>query len=78
MTLDAIRALAAPDVADPFTDPSTLARAVTSGLLDAPHLRNNHYACGRVVTRIDERGACVAVDAAGRPLSETDRLAELR
>jgi hypothetical protein len=78
VTLDAIRALAAPDAADPFSDPSTLARAVTSGLLDAPHLRNNRYACGRVVTRIDERGACVAVDAAGSPLSETQRLAELR
>jgi hypothetical protein len=78
VTLDAIRALAGPEVPDPLVDSSTLARAVTVGILDAPHLRNNRYACGRVVTRIDERGACVAVDAAGRPLSETDRLAELR
>jgi hypothetical protein len=78
VTLDAIRALAAPDAADPFSDPLTLARAVTFGLLDAPHLRNSRYACGRVVTRIDERGACVVVDAAGSPLSETHRLAELR
>ena len=78
LTLDAIRALAGPEVPDPLTDPATLARAVTIGILDAPHLRNNRYACGRVVTRIDGRGACVAVDAAGRPLSETDRLAELR
>ncbi len=54
----------------PSRDPATLARAVTSGILDAPHLRNNRYACGRIVTRIDERGACVAVDAAGSPLSE--------
>ena len=41
VTLDAIRRLGAQDVADPFTDPATLARAVTSGILDAPHLRNN-------------------------------------
>jgi hypothetical protein len=78
ITLDAIRSLAGPEVRDPLADPSTLARAVTVGILDAPHLRNNRYACGRVVTRIDGRGACVAVDAAGRPLSETDRLAELK
>ncbi|MCU0503574.1 MAG: methionine synthase [Anaerolineae bacterium] len=78
LTLNAIRALAKPDVPDPLTDPATLARAVANGILDAPHLRNNRYACGRVVTRIDARGACVAVDAAGRPVSETDRLAKLR
>lgn len=60
--LDAIRALAEPGVGDPLTDPATLARAVTSGLLDAPHLRNNRFARGEVVTRIDKRGACVAVN----------------
>ncbi len=76
-TLDAIRALAGLEVADPLTDPATLARAVTSGILDAPHLRNNPYGRGQVITRIDERGACVAVDAAGRPLSEAQRLTGL-
>jgi len=78
VTLAAIRALAGPEVADPLTDPATLARAVTSGVLDAPHLRNNPYARGQVVTRIDARGACVAVDpATGRALSEEERLAGL-
>ena len=77
ITLDAIRARAGRGVADPLADPSTLARAVTSGVLDAPHLRNNLYGRGQVVTRIDERGACVAVDAAGHPLSEAQRLAGL-
>ncbi len=76
VTLEAIRALARPDVPDPLTDPATLARAVTTGILDAPHLRNNPYARGRIVTRTDERGACVAVDpATGRPLREEERLA---
>ncbi len=78
VTLEAIRALAGPDVPDPLTDPATLARAVTTGVLDAPHLRNNPYARGQIVTRIDERGACVAVDPdTGRPLREEERLARL-
>ncbi len=78
VTLEAIRALAGPDVPDPLTDPATLARAVTTGILDAPHLRNNPYARGQIVTRIDERGACVAVDPdTGRPLREEERLARL-
>ncbi len=77
-TLEAIRSLAGPDVSDPFVDPATLARAVTSGLLDAPHLRNNPFARGQIVTRIDARGACVAVDAAtGRALSEEERIGRL-
>ncbi len=60
--LNAIRALAEPEVSDPFTDPPTLARAVTLGILDAPHLRHNPFARGQVVTRIDSRGACVSAD----------------
>jgi hypothetical protein len=76
VTLDAIRRLGAQDIADPFTDPATLARAVTSGILDAPQLRNNPFARGQVITRIDRRGACVAVETvSGRPLPEAERLA---
>ena len=78
ITLKAIRALASPDVADPLTDPTTLARAVTTGVLDAPHLRNNLFARGQIVTRIDERGACVVVDPeTGQKLSEEERIAAL-
>jgi len=51
---------------------------VTTGALDAPHLRNNRFGRGQIVSRIDERGACVAVDpASGRVLSEEERLAAL-
>ncbi|MFO8035921.1 MAG: cobalamin B12-binding domain-containing protein [Anaerolineales bacterium] len=57
-----IQTLAEEDVDDPLIDPGTLARAVRSGILDAPHLKNNPYAKGEVVTRIDSRGACVDVD----------------
>jgi len=78
VTLDAIRTLAEPNVADPLTDPATLIRAVTTGILDAPHLRNNPFARGQVTTRTDARGACVAIDpATGRVLSEQERIRSL-
>jgi len=78
VSLEAIGALARPDVADPLTDPPTLARAVTTGVLDAPHLRSNPFARGEIMTRIDARGACVAVDpATGRELPEEERIASL-
>ena len=50
--LESIQDLAAPDVADPLADAATLTRAVTSGILDAPQLRNNPFARGQVKTRI--------------------------
>jgi hypothetical protein len=56
--LESIRSLAAPDIADPLTDPATLARAVTGGILDAPQLKNNRFARGQVKTRI-AAGMCV-------------------
>jgi len=78
VTLAAISTLAGPGVRDPFTDPTTLARAVTTGVLDAPHLRNNPFARGQIVSRMDGRGACVAVDpTTGRTLSEEERLSGL-
>jgi methylmalonyl-CoA mutase cobalamin-binding subunit len=78
VTIDAISALAGPDVADPLTDPVTLARAVTTGVLDAPHLLNNPFARGQIVTRTDNRGACMAVNpATGEPVTEEQRLAGL-
>ncbi len=78
ITLDAIRSLAAPDVSDPWLDPATLARAVVLGVLDAPQLRNNPFAPGKIVTRIDARGACVAVNPqTGRPWSEAERLSSI-
>jgi hypothetical protein len=59
--LEKIRSLAGIKVGDPFTDPATLTGAVTTGILDAPQLKNNPYAQGKMVTRIDKRGACVVV-----------------
>jgi methylmalonyl-CoA mutase cobalamin-binding subunit len=76
ITLDAIRNLADDSVGDPLTDPEVLSRAVTTGILDAPHLKNNPFARGTIQTRIID-GACLAVGASGDPLSEADRIAQL-
>jgi methylmalonyl-CoA mutase cobalamin-binding subunit len=76
LLLEAIAALAGPDVEDPFTDAATLAGAVTCGLMDAPQLRNNKFGRGEVRTRI-VNGANVAVDAKGRVIQERKRLSKL-
>jgi hypothetical protein len=76
VTLEAINNLATPAIADPWADATTLAKAVTSGMLDAPQLKNNPFARGWVRTYI-VKGMCVAVDSDGRPLSESERLARL-
>jgi hypothetical protein len=73
VTLDAIRRLAAPGVDDALADPATLAKAVTSGILDAPQLKNNPFGRGKIRTLI-VNGTCVAVAADGRPLGEPERL----
>src|SRR5205823_6327072 len=49
--------------------------AAEIGLMDAPHLRGNAAACGKIVTRMIG-GACVAVDGpTGKPIPETERVA---
>lgn len=73
ITLQAIRSLASESVEDPLTDSATLAKAVTSGILDAPHLKNNPFAKGAIQTQIID-GACVVTDSSGKPISESDRL----
>ena len=76
MTLRAIRQQAGAGVADPLVDAATLARAVTAGILDAPQLQNNRFARGQIRTSM-VGGASEAVDAAGRAISEEQRLAGL-
>lgn len=76
ITLEAIRSLAAPVILDPWSDAATLARAVTTGILDAPQLKNNPFGRGILQTRIIN-GACVSVDEEGKPLGEHKRLARL-
>lgn len=74
ITLQAIRSLAEKSIPDPLTDPETLAKAVTTGILDAPQLRNNKFARGKIQTRVIN-GACYTVNSVGERISETTRLA---
>lgn len=76
VTLKAIRDLAKENE-DPFVSPRVLAEAIRLGVLDAPHLKGNEYAAGRLVTRVIG-GAVEAVDPdTGKPISESDRLSGL-
>lgn len=75
ITLKAISSLAVDKNIDPFLESSTLAKAISSGILDAPHLRNNPFAQGNIETRIID-GACETVDAQSKPISEGQRLAK--
>ncbi len=78
VTLDAIRALAPASVADPLADAVTLTQAVHKGILDAPQLGNNPHGRGEVVTRIDARRTCVAVDPkSDQTIDEVTRLSAL-
>lgn len=73
-TLDAIRSLAGKEVVDPLLDPAVLSMAVTSGILDAPQLRQNPYGRGEIITRVIQ-GGCDAVGPDGKSITEADRLA---
>jgi methylmalonyl-CoA mutase cobalamin-binding subunit len=76
LTLAAIRSLAPGTSRDPLSDPAVLAKAVTSGILDAPQLKNNSFGRGKIRTKIIA-GACWAVNEKGEPLSEAERLKQL-
>jgi len=76
VTLHAIRELAPTAVKDPLADAGTLAKAVTVGILDAPHLKNNPFAHGAIQTRIMD-GACMVTDSEGNPMPESDRIHRL-
>ncbi|MCD4752545.1 MAG: methionine synthase [Anaerolineaceae bacterium] len=77
VTLNAIRGFPVEQGKDAFTDSATLTRAVETGILDAPHLKNNPYARGEIRTRIIN-GGCEAVDEQGNFLSEADRVSTLQ
>jgi methylmalonyl-CoA mutase cobalamin-binding subunit len=74
ITLRAIQNIADIGVHDPLTDPATLAKAVTLGILDAPQLQNNPFARGNIVTRIIN-GTCAATNLSGDLIPERQRLA---
>jgi hypothetical protein len=60
----------------PLLNPVTYELALKTGILDAPNLKGNSIARGRLNTQMIE-GACYAVDENGQILSESARLEEL-
>ena len=75
LTLQAIHNLGSNTQKDPFTDPQNLSEVVRLGILDAPHLKNNPFAPGNIITRLIN-GSCEAVDETGKIIAEKDRLAK--
>lgn len=61
---------------DPYTDPNVITKAIKIGLLDAPHLRGNVYAAGKIHTSLID-GKCLTVNHNQKALSEQERIAKL-
>ncbi|GAU77118.1 cobalamin B12-binding domain-containing protein [Fusibacter sp. 3D3] len=78
LILDAITDLAKDkaqgDDYDPLTDPYNLAHAVKVGILDAPHLKGNSEASGKLVTRMINGAVYPWDDLKKEKMSECDRL----
>ncbi len=75
-TIDAIRSIHLGEDCDPLTYPATLSRAVEMGILDAPQLKNNPIASGKIKSRIDH-GKCICVDEDGIVLQEEERIRQV-
>lgn len=76
VTLQAIRSLTGDVIDDPLIHPGTLTKAVTTGILDAPQLKNNRFGRGTIKTRIIN-GACQVIREDYTPMREEDRIREL-
>ena len=75
--LAALKKIAEPEVVDPWSDPETIAQAIKTGIIDAPHLKGNPAAAGKLTTKM-VNGACYAYDyQEDRIISENERLARL-
>lgn len=62
---------------DPWSDPLVLEDIIKRGIIDAPHLRGNPNAKGKLETRIVD-GKCIAYSIdLGRTVTEEERLKEL-
>ena len=66
-----------PNSKNPWSDPHVIAKAISIGILDAPHLKGNKNARGILETRIID-GGCYAYDSGKeRVLSEKERIDNL-
>ena len=62
---------------DPLSDAENLANAIKIGLIDAPHLKGNPEAAGKVTTKM-VNGACYAYDyVRERIINEEERIEQL-
>ncbi|SCL94119.1 cobalamin B12-binding domain-containing protein [Sporanaerobacter sp. PP17-6a] len=59
---------------DPLTDPVILEEAVKIGILDAPHLKGNSAACGKLTTRIVNGGMYPFDEKLNRVITEGERI----
>ncbi|MDD2521921.1 MAG: cobalamin B12-binding domain-containing protein [Anaerolineaceae bacterium] len=73
ITLQAIKNIAGGRVADPLIDPGVLNKAVILGIMDAPQLKNNRFAAGKISTRV-LNGSSETINAQGESISEQKRL----
>lgn len=76
ITIQAIQDMATDHLDDPLVDSRILTQLVKIGVLDAPHLRNNKFALGKIMTRIID-GSCLTVDKTGSPIDEHQRIKSL-
>jgi hypothetical protein len=76
ITIKAIQNLASTESIDPLLDPYTLAHSVKLGIMDAPHLRNNKFARGKIKTRI-LNGSCITIDTYGKQINEQYRIDQI-
>jgi len=76
--INEIQRIAPQGTTDPLADVGTLSQAVKIGILDAPQLKNNPFGRGIITSKIDYRGACIAVDPGTQnPISEKERISSL-
>jgi len=63
---------------NPWSDPEVIARAIETGLLDAPHLKKNPCAKGGIATMIIDGKCCAVNGKTGKIISEKARMDFLR
>lgn len=62
---------------DPLSDPAVLSNAIRLGILDAPHLKGNPYAAGKLVTTILNGSVYPVDEQSGKVIGEAERLAKM-
>ncbi len=65
------------EIQNPYINLEALTRLVKHGIFDAPHLKNNKYAQGKIKTKIID-GACISWDdQLQKPIDEIERILQI-